>query len=112
MIDERALETIVEAARRVRLEFIVDGELMQPFELSEMGRIVTEAMSVDFDFRLAPRPKRESVRSRAVRMRKGKYKVMAASLEDVIRAKEHAGRQKGQGIVAGVESHAGGREAG
>jgi hypothetical protein len=73
----------------------IGGVLMRPFEpTSEMRRVVAQTMSVDFVFRLGERQKFESVRSRAVRMRKGKYEIMVASLPDIIAAKQAAGRPK------------------
>lgn len=102
MINEESLEKIIDAARRVRLDFIVAGNpatflhpapvttedfdlfvrhtprnlskirvfanslgasVLRPCEpLSEMRRVVTDELSVDFIFRLAPRQKFESVR--------------------------------------------------
>jgi hypothetical protein len=73
----------------------IGGVLMRPFEpTSEMRRVVAQTMSVDFIFRLGERQKFGSVRSRAVRMRKGKYEIMVASLPDIIAAKQAAGRPK------------------
>ena len=59
-----------------------------------MRRVVTPTLSVDFVFRLAERQRFESVRSRAVRMQKGKRVILVAALADVIAAKEAAGRAK------------------
>jgi hypothetical protein len=96
-IDERALDRIIERASRLKLEFILVGNAagwLHEAPLSEMRRVVAEDLSVDFVFRLGERQKFESIRSRAARMRKGKREVLVAALEDVVRAKESARRQK------------------
>jgi predicted nucleotidyltransferase len=71
------------------------GALGQPYDpVSNMVRLTTPTMTVDFVFALSSRRKFESVRSRAVRVKLGRREILVAALEDVIAAKEAAGRPK------------------
>ncbi len=138
-IREEHLAEICEAAKRVRLEFVlvgnaaavvqsaplttddydlfvrmtplnlqkisrfaglVGGVVAQPFEpTSTMRRVITDRFQVDFIFRLSERQKFESVRSRAIRMRRGGAELLVATLSDVIAAKEAAARKKDLAVL-------------
>jgi hypothetical protein len=74
---------------------VLGGVVTQPYEpTSEMLRVLTPSVSVDFMFGLSSRRKFESVRSRALREKLGSTVVLVAALSDVIAAKEAAGRPK------------------
>lgn len=61
---------------------------------SKMIRASGRAIDVDFVFGLSSRKSFESIRSRAEKVRLGRRMVWVASLEDIIAAKEAAGRPK------------------
>jgi predicted nucleotidyltransferase len=69
--------------------------LTRPYEpSSKMIRASGRAIPVDFVFGLSSRKNFESIRSRAEKVRLGRRMVWLASLEDIIAAKEAAGRPK------------------
>ena len=69
--------------------------LTRPYEpSSKMIRASGRAIPVDFVFGLSSRKSFESIRSRAEKIRLGSRMVWLASLEDIIAAKEAAGRPK------------------
>ncbi len=69
--------------------------LTRPYEpSSKMIRASGRAIDVDFVFGLSSRKSFESIRSRAEKVRLGRRMVWVASLEDIIAAKEAAGRPK------------------
>lgn len=69
--------------------------LTRPYEpSSKMIRASGRAIDVDFVFGLSSRKSFESIRSRAEKIRLGRRMVWVASLEDIIAAKEAAGRPK------------------
>jgi len=71
------------------------GVLVQPYDpVSRMQRVMTTEVAVDFVFELSSHKKFESVRSRATRVKIGNGAVWIASLEDIVAAKEAAGRPK------------------
>ncbi len=71
----------------------------QPHELSNMLRLATPDIVVDFVFQLSSRRKFEAVRARAQRVKLGRREILVASLEDVIAAKEAAGRPKDKAVL-------------
>lgn len=71
----------------------------QPHELSNMLRMATPDILVDFVFELSSRRKFESVRANARRIKLGPREILVASLEDVIAAKEAAGRPKDKAVL-------------
>lgn len=69
--------------------------LLKPYEpFSEIIRAVGRPVSVDFVLNLSSGKSFESVRSRAIKVRLGRRMVWVAGLEDIIAAKEAAGREK------------------
>ena len=69
--------------------------LTKPYEpLSQVIRATGRQVNVDFVLNLSSRKSFESIRSRASKVRIGQRMVWVASLEDVIAAKEAAGRPK------------------
>ena len=85
----RNLQKIHEMAR------VLGGVTTQPHEpTSRMMRLLTPDFTVDFVFDLSSRRKFESVRARSPWIKLGRQKVRVASLEDIIMAKEAAGRPK------------------
>ena len=69
--------------------------LTRPYEpTSQVIRATGRPVMVDFVRALSSRKSFASIRSRAVRVRVGKKMVWVASLDDVIAAKEAAGRPK------------------
>ncbi|MGH7594762.1 MAG: nucleotidyltransferase [bacterium] len=70
-------------------------KLTRPYEpTSKMIRAVGRPVEVDFLVTLGSGKSFESVRSRAMEFKIGKRTVLVASLEDIIAAKEAAGRPK------------------
>jgi hypothetical protein len=128
-IDERLVVKVAETASRVRLECVIIGNVAailqdvpvhdtprnrqkihaftkevgetvwQPHEFSNMLRLATPEIIVDFVFQLSSRRKFESVRANARRVKLGRREILVASLEDVIAAKEAAGRPKDQAVL-------------
>ncbi|MCI0424098.1 MAG: nucleotidyltransferase [Acidobacteria bacterium] len=69
--------------------------LTRPYEpTSQVIRAIGRPVTIDFVRALSSRKSFASIRSRAARVRVGKRMVWVASLEDVIAAKEAAGRPK------------------
>ncbi|MCI0694990.1 nucleotidyltransferase [candidate division KSB1 bacterium] len=69
--------------------------LTRPYEpSSKMIRASGREIDIDFVFGLSSRKSFESIRSRAEKVRLGRRMVWVASLEDIIAAKEAAGRPK------------------
>lgn len=74
---------------------ILGGEVTEPHApLSRMLRIVSEEVAVDLVFQLSSRRRFESVRAAARQVPVGELILRVASLEDLIAAKEAAGRPK------------------
>jgi len=71
----------------------------QPHELTKMLRMTTAKLVVDFVFVLSSRKTFESVRSRAARVKVGNQTIKVASLEDIVAAKEAAGRPKDLAVL-------------
>jgi predicted nucleotidyltransferase len=70
-------------------------KLTRPYEpMSKVVRAVGRPVGVDFLFALSSGKSFESVRSRAQKIRIGGKMIWVASLEDIIAAKEAAGRPK------------------
>ncbi len=70
-------------------------KLTRPYEpMSKVIRAVGRPVGVDFLFALSSGKSFESVRSRAQKIRIGGKMIWVASLEDIIAAKEAAGRPK------------------
>lgn len=69
----------------------------EPF--SEMIRAIGADAPIDFVFSLSSGKSFESVRSRAVLISIGRKRVRVASLEDIIEAKEKAGRAKDRATI-------------
>lgn len=71
------------------------GVVSEPYApASRMMRVVTPDVTADFVFDLSSRRKFESVRAAAVVLSVGTESVRVAALDDIIRAKEAAGRAK------------------
>lgn len=69
--------------------------LTRPYEpTSHIIRAFGKPVSVDFVFALSSRKSFASIRSRAMKIRIGRRMASVASLEDIIAAKEAAGRPK------------------
>jgi predicted nucleotidyltransferase len=69
--------------------------LTEPYETtSRLIRAVGKPIQIDFVLALSSRKSFESVRSRATKVRIGRRMVWVASLQDIIAAKEAAGRKK------------------
>jgi predicted nucleotidyltransferase len=69
--------------------------LTRPYEpVSRVIRAVGRPVAVDFVFSLSSGKSFESIKSRATRVKIGRRSVLVASLEDIIAAKEAAGRPK------------------
>jgi predicted nucleotidyltransferase len=78
-----------------RLAQALGGHLSQPFlPASEMYRLITENLQVDFVSRMDGIRSFESLRSRAADIDVGGVSLCIASLEDVIKSKRAAGREK------------------
>lgn len=81
--------------RKIRAFAEQFGETVwQPHELSNMLRLVTPDIIVDFVFQLSSRRKFESVRANARRIKLGPREILVASLEDVIAAMSTLGRRR------------------
>ncbi len=78
-----------------RFAEIFNVTLTQPYEpFSKIIRGVGRPIGVDFVLALSSQKSFESVRSRATKVRIGRRLVWVAALEDIIAAKEAAGRAK------------------
>jgi predicted nucleotidyltransferase len=94
-IDLFVRETPLNLKKIKALAARLGGVLSQPYEpVSTMLRVTTPTLTVDLVFALSSRRKFESVRARALRLKLGNRRVLVASLEDVIAAKEAADRPK------------------
>lgn len=86
---DRNVEKIREVARAL------NAHLSQPFlPASDMYRLITEDLQVDFASRMDGVPSFESLRSRADTIVVGECELRVACLEDVIKSKRAAGREK------------------
>ncbi|MCG8607148.1 nucleotidyltransferase [bacterium] len=78
-----------------RFTEIFEVTFSQPYEpFSKIIRAQGKPVEVDFVFALSSGKSFESIRSRAARVRIGRRMAWVAALEDVIAAKEAAGRKK------------------
>ena len=85
----RTLRKIAELTR------LLGGILAEPYEpLSRMMRIVSPEVAVDLIFQLSSHRRFESVRATARHVSIGEITLKVASLDDLIAAKEAAGRPK------------------
>jgi hypothetical protein len=86
---DRNVEKLVHVAQAL------GGHLSQPFlPASDMYRLITEDLQIDFVSRMDGIASFESLRSRADTIPVGGSTLRVASLEDVIRSKRAAGREK------------------
>ncbi len=70
-------------------------KLTHPYEpLAKVIRAIGRSVPIDFVFSLSSGKSFESVRSRAKKIRIGRQEIWIASMEDIIAAKEAAGRPK------------------
>ena len=73
----------------------IDGHLDQPFKpMSDMYRLLSNEAQIDFVQRMDGVKSFESLRSRAVSMKVGEENVRVASLDDIIKSKKAAQREK------------------
>jgi hypothetical protein len=78
-----------------QLAKVLGGHLSQPFlPASDMYRLITEDLQIDFVSRMDGIRSFESLRSRAASIEVGGATLRVASLEDVIESKRAAGREK------------------
>ena len=71
--------------------------------VSEVITVEGPDMVVDFVFRLSPDQKFESVRSRAKKIKIGRYYCKVATLEDILKAKKAANRPKDRAVLKLIE---------
>lgn len=71
--------------------------------ISEVITVEGPDMVVDFVFRLSPDQKFESVRSRARKIKIGRYYCKVATLEDIFKAKKAANRPKDRAVLKLIE---------
>ena len=87
-----------------RLAKSLKGHLTQPFEpVSDLWRLVTDEVSLDFMSRMDGIRSFESLRSRAQSMKVGTAHIWVASLEDVIKSKKIANRDKDKATLPILE---------
>lgn len=67
--------------------------------ISEVITIESKDFIIDFIFRLAPEQKFESIRSRAKKIKFGKYYCYVADLNDILKAKEFSDRPKDKLVI-------------
>jgi PP-loop superfamily ATP-utilizing enzyme len=71
--------------------------------ISEVITVEGKELSIDFIFRFSPGEKFESIKSRAKKIRVGKFYCLVADLQDILKSKKHANRPKDLAVIRLIE---------